>query len=70
MSLVEIDGNSYMFYEQDTKVYKYRHKYLVAGTEKNDLGMDEKWSGWTKQTAREYAFANGVDIVQTRKKPV
>lgn len=70
MNLLEVDDNNYTFVTQDIVEQKYRHKYLVPGTETKDLGMTEKWSDWTKKDARAFAFANDVDVVQSRSKKV
>ena len=42
MNLLEVDDNNYMFFNQEVKELKYKHKFLVPGTETKDLGMDEK----------------------------
>ena len=68
MNLLEVDSNEYMFFDQKTASLKYRHKFLVPGTETKDLGMDEKWSKWTVETAREFAFSNSVNVIQSRSK--
>ena len=69
MQLYSTDDNSYFFWNQDTKNYKYNHKYLVPGTERGDLGMKERKSGWTELSAREYAKKHNVNIISSSKRP-
>lgn len=61
-----LDENNYLFLNQEIPNLKFKHKYLVPGTETEELGMVEEWSVWTEQNTREFAFSNGVDVVQTR----
>jgi len=76
MQQFQVDVNEYIYYDQEVQ-YRYQHKYLVPGSEdesnedkKEWLGPEEKWGSWTELDARKYSSLHGVDIVQTRKKPI
>lgn len=70
MQITNLDSDNYLFWDQDVKKYRYRHKFLVPGTEKGDYGMFEKWSDWTELDARLYAKKHNVNIIHTSKKPI
>ena len=75
MSEISVDSNNYLFFEEESFRYSFKHKYLVpssyneTSTDPEEwLGEEEKWSKWTTLNAREYSSEYNVSIIKTRKK--